>query len=123
MKKLILGLCLTVGVSGMSSAFSAVENSFNSKKEDILKTNDNYVTLDLNFNSQEIFLSCYHGYITVVTGCDGMKSQVNLGGHSSSCGEGEEEGTMTIHVTKINGCKAGPLNDFNAAIEAVKDLF
>ena len=78
--------------------------------------------MDLNFNNQEIFISCYHGYIAVVTNCDGIKSPVSLGGHSGSCAEGEEDGTMTIHVTKIDGCKAGPLNDFTSVLDKIADL-
>ena len=106
----------------MTSAFSAVENSLVSQKENIVKTNNNYLTLDLNFDNQEIFISCYNGSISVVTGCDGMKRNIDLGNHSGSCAEGKEDGTVTIHVTKIDGCKAGPLNDFNSVLEKVKDL-
>ena len=65
----------------MTSAFSAVENSLVSQKENIVKTNNNYVTVDLNFNNQEIFISCYNGFISVVTGCDGMKRNIDLGNH------------------------------------------
>lgn len=117
MRKLVFGLFLTVGVSGVSFANTSENLSIDK-------------TLDINsfgeqpaLNNIEVLLSCFHGYRTITVGCDGAKSSIYLGGHESSCGANEEDGTIFIHVSgPVSTCQSGPLKDFNDAMDWITPL-
>ena len=101
MKKVLLGLILSVGMSGICMAN----------------------TIDLNTNNQEVILSCFHGYKTSSIDCKGNITNIYLGGHSSACSSYEPDGTIIMHILPlINACDAGPLKDFTKAIETFEEI-
>jgi|GEM_PF-3796871 len=97
MKKLILGLLLAVGVSGVSYARNSVgvKETTGSK---VIKAW--YFTLReslFDVWSDDLLIdSCYHAYYTIIQDCDGNTISVYVGSNMGDCG-GSQDGSVIIH--------------------------
>lgn len=97
MKKLVLGLLLTVGISGVSFA-----NDVNKKdiyqiviEDEILNENKNEIENDI------FILSCTHAHYMNITDCSGETHSLYLGSYEGGCG-GNEDGSIIMHVSRHN---------------------
>lgn len=116
MKKIILGLFLTVGVSGIALAGNGF-NERNVKSIDIEKKNE----LKSTFEKIDLkkFFDCWHGYKFTLVDCGGVKHSINIGGSAGSCGS-YEEGSIVIHqmgTQYMTGCPQGPVSDISTAVD------
>lgn len=87
MKKIILGLCFTVGFSGMSFA----------------NTNLPLDAKDKSDNSEVAFVDCSYGNTFVVTYCNGSK-ETFYSITNGPCKEGMADGSLDVKVYKVDGC-------------------
>jgi hypothetical protein len=98
MKKIILGLFLTVGISGMALAgnesnnVESVKNNLKEKSE-VIKAIDK-VDFEKPFD-------CWYGTTTNYFNADGTLSASISIGFAASCLPGDEDGTISIRVKKV----------------------
>jgi hypothetical protein len=96
MKKLVLGLLLTVGISGVSFANDYKGNKGNNENK--ITESKELLNNKEGFNKKdEDVLSCYHEYKTRIKQCDGTYDVMNFGGNEGDCGD-NENGSLIIHV-------------------------
>ncbi|KXH84403.1 hypothetical protein [Chryseobacterium kwangjuense] len=107
MRKIILGLFLTVVISGFSSANNVAEklieipDSISDNKETI----QNVSEFDVSF------FSCAYKYITRSYNCDGTYNTIAGPTLTNEpCGD-NEEGSIVFVITRVDGCpQGGPID-------------
>lgn len=118
MKKKILGLFLTVGIS----SFALAGNFINKKEIDNLKQK-NVIFIESKFVNKidfEKIIDCYHAYYLKITDCDGRITTTNAGGNAGSCG-GEQDGTIVFHVKSQKVCT--PEAQLSMALQQLSEAF
>lgn len=104
MKKIILGLFLTVGVSGFALAGN-VNIPTTTTTTDTTITSDSIaeVTDTDCVNSDLLKLNCATSYFVKSKNCDGTVDLIASGYYSHDCGAGQPEGELTISITWTTG--------------------
>ena len=101
MKKLLLGLCFTVGVSGLAFAndlsINSEENYLKLKQSEICNI-DEYSIIDV--------LDCYYAYYTRSYNCDGSFNTIPAGEGPGACGS-NADGSVVFVITRVDGCPTG----------------
>lgn len=100
MKKILLGITLSVGLSGYAMA------NLHDKVNDRLY-NDSTIT------------DYYHAYKEITVDCIGVKTSFTLWGHASACSTNQENGEIRLHIIGRITCKAESINDFNDSLESL----
>lgn len=96
MKKLILGLLLTVGSTGFAMANTIEVNNRNLLENDAEAVTASVIDLVTNGN----VAGCSHNYKLTIENCDGTHTTKNLGTFEGSC-EGQKSGTMIMHLQRL----------------------
>ncbi|WHF52206.1 hypothetical protein QGN23_02765 [Chryseobacterium gotjawalense] len=92
MKKIILGLFLTVGISGIASA-NEIDIAIK-PDETMMSTQEIYSEI-YDLQCSEI-IDCWHGYTATIVDCAGERHNLNMGGYAGECG-GNENNSIVIH--------------------------
>jgi len=113
LKKLILGLFLTVGTTAsvLANTISAYEDSENYHSEMSLLSIDNNV---------EMFADCTYRYETRWYNCTGGFKTIVNPSFTAPCNNGNTEGTIIVVISRVDGCPQGSPSDStnNSASEA-----
>lgn len=109
MKKIILGLCFTVGFSAAS--FASVSG--------VSYGNDKILAAESINSKIEPLVGCYYSYTLVLVACDGSRRNVNVGEGIGACAPGDGDGMNYMTFKTQNTC--GPLEDFTKALETANE--
>ncbi|SEG46449.1 hypothetical protein SAMN05421847_2370 [Halpernia humi] len=92
MKKIILGLILSVGVSGFAVASTIDVKSESLAKSEVLSSIETITKITENIS----LVSCSHRYYLRIYDCNGGFEDKDLGQFEGSCG-GASDGTSFMH--------------------------
>lgn len=101
MKKLILGLFLTVGTTA-----SVFANTIATYEE--IENEQSEMSLLLINNEELLYADCTYRYETRWYDCKGRFTTIVNPSFTAPCNNGNSEGTIIVVISRVDGCPQGP---------------